>query len=325
MADKENNSFEPTETRPTYEQIKQCEVAFIAKPQVYDVLEELKQNAFKSFMDVMNYWDGDRVATRGFEIIKEIVNEEVPSTGRLLIRLAILQALSDLENAMTQREILAYLKVNVRQMLSHAKALAIHGGIKGVLRDIASMSGVAIPGATDPSPHPNPPIDCIAITDTTAGFTSSQYHFSREDQAVLNDVEEGLANPGPTEREAVIKARINQSVFRSRLLQRGNCCAVSGLENNKLLIASHIKPWSVCEPSERLDPNNGLLLAAHLDRLFDSGLITFDEDGAIAVSKELCDQDKQILGLDGGLRLRYPMSKLMEQYMQYHRAEVFKE
>lgn len=325
MIDNENDSLEPTETRPTYEQIKQCEVAFIAKPQVYDTLEELKRNSFKSFMDVMNYWEGDRVATRGFEIVKAIVNANSPSKGRLIIRLGILQALTDVKVPLNHKEILQYWRESIPPMLSHENALALYPKISAMLNDVASISGVAITDRSDPAPHPNPPIDCIVITDTTIGFTSSQYQFSREDQAVLNDVEEGLANPGPTEREAVIKARINQSVFRNRLLQRGNCCAVTGLENNKLLIASHIKPWSVCEPSERLDPNNGLLLAAHLDRLFDSGLITFNEDGAIAVSKELCEQDKQILGLDGGLRLRYPMSRAMERYMQYHRAQVFKE
>lgn len=93
--------------------------------------------------------------------------------------------------------------------------------------DVVSRSGVDAPGAADPAPHPNPPIDCIAIIDIPTGFTSYHYHFFREEQAVLNDVEDGLANPGPTEREVVIKARINQGVFRSRLLQPGNCCAVT--------------------------------------------------------------------------------------------------
>jgi putative restriction endonuclease len=53
-----------------------------------------------------------------------------------------------------------------------------------------------------------------------------------------------------------------------------------------ILRASRIKPWRLSDNRERLDSFNGLLLAAHLDAAFDSGFVTFKEDGAIAASSK---------------------------------------
>ncbi|KAA1139625.1 HNH endonuclease, partial [Citrobacter portucalensis] len=49
----------------------------------------------------------------------------------------------------------------------------------------------------------------------------------------------------------------------------------------------YIKPWAASEnENERLDPNNGMILAAHLDILFDQGWISFEYDGRFLISKE---------------------------------------
>src|ERR1700730_15635390 len=45
---------------------------------------------------------------------------------------------------------------------------------------------------------------------------------------------------------------------------------------------------------ERLDPENGILLAAHIDALFDRGLITFLDDGAMLISKRVSDHDPKL-------------------------------
>jgi hypothetical protein len=48
------------------------------------------------------------------------------------------------------------------------------------------------------------------------------------------------------------------------------------------------KPWRVCATAtERLDGANGLLLAPHVDRLFDRGLIAFEASGRVLVSSRL--------------------------------------
>lgn len=42
-----------------------------------------------------------------------------------------------------------------------------------------------------------------------------------------------------------VKQRIGQDRLRNELLGQFGCCEISGLTNNTLLRASHIKPWSI--------------------------------------------------------------------------------
>ena len=63
--------------------------------------------------------------------------------------------------------------------------------------------------------------------------------------------------------------RINQSFFRRSVLSAyDNACCITGLTGVKLLIASHIKPWSKCiDGNERTDTANGLCLNSLHDSL----------------------------------------------------------
>lgn len=89
-----------------------------------------------------------------------------------------------------------------------------------------------------------------------------------------------------TERERLQAARIGQGDFRSALIAAwGGTCPVAEVDHVELLRASHIKPWAASTDHERLDPFNGLLLCAHVDALFDRGLISFEDDGAMLISK----------------------------------------
>jgi HNH endonuclease len=85
-----------------------------------------------------------------------------------------------------------------------------------------------------------------------------------------------------TEREVIAKARIGQNFFREELMRlRGSRCQVTGITDKKLLRASHIVAWVDIEPDdpERLNPDNGLLLSALWDAAFDTGLVSFSDDG----------------------------------------------
>lgn len=88
-------------------------------------------------------------------------------------------------------------------------------------------------------------------------------------------------------RKVVTEQRIKQSFFRRAVLSsyRGRCC-MSGLSEPRLLIASHIVPWSK-DKANRLNPSNGLCLSAIHDRAFDKGLITISDDMRVVVSEEL--------------------------------------
>jgi putative restriction endonuclease len=95
----------------------------------------------------------------------------------------------------------------------------------------------------------------------------------------------------PTElgrtRTATVQVRVNQARFRKSVLVGYNStCCISGLQNEKLLIASHIVPWSE-DPHNRLNPQNGLSLAALHDRAYDQGLITVLPDYTVRVSRAL--------------------------------------
>ena len=92
--------------------------------------------------------------------------------------------------------------------------------------------------------------------------------------------------PGKT-RAAVVQVRVNQGLFRQYVLARynGTCC-ISGLQNDKLLIASHIVPWSE-DKTNRLNPQNGLCLSALHDRAYDQGLISVTPDFKIHVSHKV--------------------------------------
>jgi hypothetical protein len=97
---------------------------------------------------------------------------------------------------------------------------------------------------------------------------------------------------GETETVRQVRTRRVQSFFRAAVLTSyDNRCAVSGLEVPDLLIASHILPWSQ-SVERRADPSNGLCLSALLDRAFDKGLMTIDEQLRVVMSEELLTKAK---------------------------------
>lgn len=91
-------------------------------------------------------------------------------------------------------------------------------------------------------------------------------------------------------REAIVNVRRNQYLFRSAVLSSHNStCCISGLRNERLLIASHIVPWAEDEKN-RLNPENGLCLSALHDRAYDQGLLTVLPDYSIRVAPHLIEQ-----------------------------------
>ena len=86
----------------------------------------------------------------------------------------------------------------------------------------------------------------------------------------------------------------------------------------EVLRASHIKPWRACSDKDRLDPNNGILLSANLDALFDSGLISFDDNGKILISKRVSDKIRK-LGLSQSAKLCSPLNPEQQRFLVEHR------
>jgi putative restriction endonuclease len=91
------------------------------------------------------------------------------------------------------------------------------------------------------------------------------------------------------ERESIIKARVNQSFFRSTILSSYNQkCCITGLSIPDFLVASHIIPWKA-DDKNRLNPHNGLCLNSIHDKAFDRGFITITADFKILISKYFDD------------------------------------
>jgi hypothetical protein len=131
--------------------------------------------------------------------------------------------------------------------------------------------------------------------------------------------------PKTTEAERLVVQRVGQDIFRTALLDywQGRCC-VTGLAVTSLLRASHIKPWAHCaSDNERLDVFNGLLLAPHLDALFDGGWISFTDLGAVLVSSALTAVARAQLGLSPDWRVS-GLNPAHAAYLGFHRVEVFK-
>jgi putative restriction endonuclease len=128
-----------------------------------------------------------------------------------------------------------------------------------------------------------------------------------------------------TTRKQLTNARRGQGVFRVRVLQVEPICRITGIEEPALLRASHIKPWRVCDTAhERLDGFNGLMLAPHVDFLFDRGLISFEDDGRAIFSSRLADADARKLGLHQVERPpQRPFHGESNSYFQHHRTNVF--
>jgi putative restriction endonuclease len=124
-----------------------------------------------------------------------------------------------------------------------------------------------------------------------------------------------------TEKESLSKARRGQGLFKDRLKAIESQCRLTGITNERLLVASHILAWKSCTTSQqRLDGNNGLLLTPNADRLFDRGLISFETNGHILVKDEVSDDDLTRLGLPD-LRTRNAGAFTSEQsaYLAFHR------
>jgi putative restriction endonuclease len=128
-----------------------------------------------------------------------------------------------------------------------------------------------------------------------------------------------------TEAERLVRQRIGQDVYRKALMKywKGQC-AITSISIPEVLKASHAKPWSDCETdSERLNVYNGFLLSANLDALFDSGLITFSDSGALTISNYIDGAKRRDLGLDDGMALRWIDEKHLP-FLRWHRKRVFR-
>lgn len=144
----------------------------------------------------------------------------------------------------------------------------------------------------------------------------------REDELLMPDDFTGET------RRVVTEQRIKQHFFRRAVLSsyRGRCC-MSGLSESRLLIASHIVPWSK-DKANRLNPSNGLCLSALHDKAFDKGMLTLDDDFRVVLAPRIVRSDepfiRDVLQPLAGKQIALPERFVPDRsFLATHRELVF--
>lgn len=128
------------------------------------------------------------------------------------------------------------------------------------------------------------------------------------------------------EAEKVIlsKARIGQGEYRKKLLELCPFCPITLVSDDRLLIASHIKPWAVSNDFEKTDPKNGFMLTPTFDFLFDRGFLSFTDDKKTILSPFLSNMTYSKLGISDNKLINLLPIEGREEYLEYHRKTILK-
>lgn len=126
-------------------------------------------------------------------------------------------------------------------------------------------------------------------------------------------------------KETLIQARSGQGEYRKRLIEDCQYCPFTLVNDERLLIASHIKPWVVSNDKEKVDPKNGFALTPTYDKLFDGGFMTFNDDKTIEVSPWVSPMNQKRLNIYSGMKVpRLQIDEERSAYLVYHRENVYK-
>ena len=144
-------------------------------------------------------------------------------------------------------------------------------------------------------------------------------------------VSEAIPEIEDSQREGIDRpvettARVGQSFFRTAVLSAyDQRCCITGLSIPRLLVASHIVPWSH-DPANRVNPRNGLLLSVLHDRAFDAGLLTINDDMTVRVSPVYSEDVffSSAVAAYQGKPIRLPERFHPDrEFLAYHRENIF--
>lgn len=130
-------------------------------------------------------------------------------------------------------------------------------------------------------------------------------------------------NYGKKKLKAETGRRRKQLQYREMLYQEFTHCPFSKIDDFRLLVASHIKPYAVSTNSEKADPDNGLMLSPLYDKLFDRGFVSFEDDGTLMISDWLSEENKNRIDFNY-LIDDLKLNDKRRSYLEYHRNNVFK-
>lgn len=160
-------------------------------------------------------------------------------------------------------------------------------------------------GSKGKTPHQTLSRELQELRDTGVLIFDGEGRYRIASGLADKEVEEAIA----TEVWRLQRARRGQGGFRDKVMEYwSGACPITGITEPDPLGASHIVSWNRCElESERLNPDNGLLLSSLWDAAFDRGLVSFDDGGVALAAPQVssgtwkqmsCGQAKSITGLN---------------------------
>ena len=167
-----------------------------------------------------------------------------------------------------------------------------------------------------------------AVTGTTADSPTDGYSLIAPGESAVEELSPAAKDLRDIETDArfgstglpmkivLANARLGQGGYRARMLAVWeHRCALTSCTIEQVLVASHARAWSDCEGThDCLDEYNGLLLVANVDRLFDCGLISFDDEGRVLTQDGFdCEE------LVSQTQLRF-VHERHRPYLAWHRA-----
>lgn len=153
-------------------------------------------------------------------------------------------------------------------------------------------------------------------------FYNKNYHPAKireEEKKIERD-----SHISENEKRQLVQARVGQGEYRRKLLEEKSECLITKVSDERILIASHIKPWSVSDEHEKTDHYNGLALTPTYDKMFDQGFISFSDDGLIIISPYISPLNLKKLNLIPGKRYDIPNIEKRKKYLDFHRNNILK-
>lgn len=126
------------------------------------------------------------------------------------------------------------------------------------------------------------------------------------------------------EKDNLIRARKGQGKYRSDLFEQCPFCPITLISDDRLLIASHIKPWVKSNETEKTDPKNGFMFTPTYDFLFDRGYISFSNDQKIIISPWISKMTRSKLNISDSKKYSMLPIDGREDYLEYHRNNILK-
>lgn len=137
--------------------------------------------------------------------------------------------------------------------------------------------------------------------------------------------EKELTKQEKAKAKEIVHARNGQGKYRESLLEQCRFCPFTMIADERLLIASHIKPWAASNDDEKIDPYNGYMLSPLYDKLFDRGFITFTKDRHVILSDFISHFTWKQIGIKNDTFIKaLPMDDKRVEYLEFHHSSVFK-